>query len=323
MSDGVGSSGRPADASAFSSEDALPVRARPLRAELWALSKPGIVRMCLVTTAGGLWLATSQQPVDGGVAWLTVICTLVGSALAVASANACNMIWERETDALMERTKHRPLPAGRLSVAAATWFAGATGVASLGVLAWGVNLLTAGLAAFAIASYVGVYTPLKYKTPAALIVGAVPGAIPPLLGWTAVSGAFDPPGLAIFAILLVWQIPHFIAISLFRASEYEKAGIQVLPLVRGPLQAKLHAAAWSVGLIPISMSLTPLHLTGTVYFVVALVLSVAYFVYALVGFAPSSGDRWAKRYFFASLIYLPALTLGLILDLTLQGMGAP
>ena len=323
MSGAAGSGGDGAAGASALSDDALPVRARPLRAELWALSKPGIVRMCLVTTAGGLWLAASQLPVTSSVACGTVACALVGSALAVASANACNMIWERETDALMERTRHRPLAAGRLSVRTAKRFAGVAGVVSLAVLALGVNLLTAGLAAFAIASYVGVYTPLKYKTPAALIVGAVPGAIPPLLGWTAVSDAFDPPGLAIFAILLVWQIPHFIAISLFRASEYEKAGIQVLPLVRGSLQAKLHAAAWSVGLIPISMSLTPLHLTGTVYFVVALALGVAYFAYSLLGFLPSSGDRWAKRYFFASLIYLPALTLALILDLTLQGVGAP
>ncbi|MGB1699031.1 MAG: protoheme IX farnesyltransferase, partial [Nannocystaceae bacterium] len=184
-------------------------------------------------------------------------------------------------------------------------------------------LLTAGLAAFAIASYVGVYTPLKYKTPAALIVGAVPGAIPPLLGWTAVTDAFDPPGLAVFAILLVWQIPHFIAISLFRAGEYEKAGIKVLPLVRGPLQAKLHAAAWSVGLIPISMSLTPLQLTGTLYFVVALGLGVAYFGYSLLGFRATAGDRWAKRFFFASLIYLPALTLALVADLSLQEVFRP
>ena len=300
-------------------EDDAPVRRRSMASEFWTLSKPGIVRMCLITTGGGIWLAASERA-DGvaGLSPALVFWALLGSALAVASANALNMVWERETDLLMTRTMHRPVAAGRLSVWAAACFATVAGLSSMVVLALGVNLLTAGLAAFAIFSYVLIYTPLKYKTPAALIVGAFPGAIPPLLGWTAVTDAFDPPGLAIFGILLVWQIPHFIAIAIFRAPEYGRAGIRVLPLVRGELQAKLHAAAWSVGLIPISMSLTPLGLTGGLYMISALVLGAAYFGYALLGFRADAGERWAKRYFFASLIYLPALTLALILDVALQ-----
>lgn len=302
------------------SDDDAPVRARSMRAELWALSKPGIVRMCLITTGGGLWLASAQPQAAAVDVWL-VVATLLGSALAVASANAWNMLWERDTDPLMTRTQHRPLAARRLPVPAAVWFAVLTGLASLAVLAAGVNWLTTGLAAFAMGSYVLIYTPLKFKTPTALIVGAVPGAIPPLLGWTAVTDNFDPPGLAVFAILLVWQIPHFIAIAIYRQQEYAKAGIKVLPLVRGNLQAKLHAVAWSVGLIPISMSLTPLGLTGGIYMVAALLMGLAYLAVGLAGFRASAGDAWARKYFFASLLYLPALTLALVVDLLLQGGG--
>ena len=293
----------------------------PVWRDYLALAKPGILRMCVITTAGGLWLApgTAISEADGGgaVTLTLVLLTLLGSGLTVASANAFNMVLEREEDKLMRRTRDRPVAAGRMSVPSALVFASLTGMVGLLILALGTNLLTAGLAAFAIASYVLVYTPAKYRTPAALVIGAIPGAIPPLLGWTAVTGRLDLPGLVLFGILMIWQIPHFIAIALYRKQDYVQAGIKVLPAVRGDMVAKLQAAAWAVALIPVSMSLTPLAVTGTGYFVAAFVLGLAYFVYSLTGLRPGAGEDWARRYFFASLIYLPALTLALVADVLL------
>ena len=187
--------------------------------DLVALTKPGVTRMCLVTTAGGLLLPSSGGHVPPGLegtSWITIASALVGTAFAVGGANAFNMWWERGTDRLMARTRTRPLPAGRMTPTTALRFAWALSIASIAVLLVGTNALTAVLAASAIAGYVLVYTPLKYRTPAALVIGAVPGAMPPLLGWTAATNSIDAPGLVLFAILLVWQIPHFLAIALYR-----------------------------------------------------------------------------------------------------------
>lgn len=279
--------------------------------DLIALTKPGIIRMCVIMTVGGIWLAPGTPSV------LTIIATLVGSAAAVGSANAFNMIVEREKDRHMRRTRKRPLPDGRLDLNTAITFASVLGVASIVVLGLLANWLTAGLALFAIFSYVLIYTPMKYRSPAALIVGAVPGAIPPLLGWTAVTNNLDLPGVVLFGILMIWQIPHFIAIALYRKADYERAGIKAISVTSTDTVAKLHAAAWAVALIPVSMALTPLGLTGVTYFVAAFVLGLAYFVWSLTGLRESAGDKWARGYFFASLVYLPALTLALVLDVAL------
>lgn len=274
-----------------------------------ALTKPGIVRMCLIMTAGGLWLAPQSS------SWIVWVAALIGSGLAVASANAFNMIWEREGDRKMARTRTRPVAAGRLGVAASSAFAGLLGVAAMVVLALGTNLLTAGLAAFALLSYVLVYTPLKRVTPLALVIGAVPGAVPPLLGWTAVSNSLDLPGAVLFAILLVWQMPHFLAISVFRKQDYAAAGIRCVPVVRGETVAKVQAIAWAALLIPVSIALTPLGVTGPVYLVAAIVLGAAFLIQALRGLGPQEDVRWARQLFVLSLVYLPALTVALVVDL--------
>ena len=274
-----------------------------------ALTKPGIVRMCLIMTAGGLWLAPQSS------SWIVWVAALLGSGLAVASANAFNMIWEREGDRKMARTRTRPVAAGRLGVAASSAFAGLLGVAAMVVLALGTNLLTAGLAAFALLSYVLVYTPLKRVTPLALVIGAVPGAVPPLLGWTAVSNSLDLPGAVLFAILLVWQMPHFLAISVFRKQDYAAAGIRCVPVVRGETVAKVQAIAWAALLIPVSIALTPLGVTGPVYLVAAIVLGAAFLIQALRGLGPQEDVRWARQLFVLSLVYLPALTVALVVDL--------
>lgn len=283
------------------------------------LTKPGIVRMCLIMTAGGLWLAPQSS------SWLVWLTALIGSGLAVASANAFNMVWERDGDRKMARTRMRPLAAGRLGVGSSSAFAGLLGIVAMIVLALGTNLLTAGLAAFALLSYVLVYTPLKRVTPLALVIGAVPGAVPPLLGWTAATNSLDLPGAVLFAILLVWQMPHFLAISVFRKQDYAAAGIRCVPVVRGETVAKVQAIAWAALLIPVSVALTPLGVTGPVYLVAALLLGSLFLIQAIrgLGSRETSADvRWARQLFVLSLVYLPALTIALVVDLLLFAQEA-
>lgn len=272
------------------------------------LTKPGVTRMCLLTTAGGLALAPGEIGFLGGLA------TIVGAALAVGGANAANMWWERDSDRLMSRTRKRPLPSGRLSADVALRFSALLSITSVVLLAIATNLLTAALAAFAIVSYVFVYTPLKRRTPLALVIGAVPGAVPPLLGWTAVTNALDPGGLVLFGILLVWQIPHFIAISLYRKREYARAGIRVVPVVRGDAVAKIQAVGWALLLVPLSLMLATLGVAGSIYLWGATVLGMGFVAWAFTGLDNAAGARWARGYFLASLAYLPGLTGALALD---------
>jgi protoheme IX farnesyltransferase len=280
--------------------------------DLVELTKPGIIRMCLLMTAGGLWLAPQSA---GAAVW---IAALLGSALAVGSANAFNMVWEREGDLLMQRTRNLPVATGRLSVASASGFAGLLGVLAMIVLGVGTNLLTAALALFALVSYTLIYTPLKRVTPLALVIGAVPGAVPPLLGWTAATGSLDLPGIVLFGILLVWQMPHFLAIALFRKQDYADAGIRCVPVVRGETVAKIQAIAWALLLIPMSMALTPMGVTGNLYMVVALLLGLGFLTWTVLGLRRPNTGKWARQVFVLSLVYLPALTLALVVDLLVE-----
>lgn len=290
----------------------VPVQSTARGRDLVELTKPGIIRMCLVMTAGGLWLAPESASA------LTWVAALLGSALAVGSANAFNMVWEREGDLLMQRTRNRPVATGRLSVMTASGFAGLLGVLAMLVLGLGTNLLTAGLALFALVSYTLIYTPLKRVTPLALVIGAVPGAVPPLLGWTAASGSLDLPGIVLFGIVLVWQMPHFLAIALFRKQDYKDAGIRCVPVVRGETIAKVQAIAWAVLLIPMSVALTPMGVTGNLYFVVALLLGSGFLIWTILGLRRANTGKWARQVFLLSLVYLPALTLALVVDLLVE-----
>jgi len=291
-----------------------PARGRPrwaLARDLWALTKPSINRMCLLTAAGGMAMAPAALG-----PW-QIVWALLGTALAVGSANALNMWWEREADQLMKRTRDRPLPAGRVPDPVALGFGIALGLGATVTLAFGTNLATTAVGLLALGSYVLIYTPLKYKTPLALVVGAIPGAAPPLMGWTAATGSFDAAGLVLFATLFVWQMPHFLAIAIFRKHDYAEAGIQTVSVVRGVRAAKVQALLWAIPLGPVSALLTPLGVTGTGYAVVALVAGAAMALYAAAGFRARSDARWAYRLFGLSLVYLPVLIIALVLDLAL------
>ncbi len=278
--------------------------------DLVALTKPSVTGMNILMTLGGLAMA------GVGADWTLIALTVLGTSGAVASANALNMVWERDGDKLMARTAGRPLPTGRMSPAVAALFGVVIGICGVALLAM-VNLTTAGLGLFALLSYVLVYTPMKRRAPLSLLVGAVPGAIPPLMGWTAVTGRLDLPGLVLFGILLVWQLPHFIAIALYRKADYARAGIKTVPVVRGDAVAKAQAIAWCTALVPLSLMLVPLEVAGWFYGTVALGLGVWFLAWSLKGLKRGAGAPWARKFFFASLIYLPVLVLALALDVAL------
>jgi protoheme IX farnesyltransferase len=243
-----------------------------------------------------------------GAALLTVLCT----AAVVGAANALNSYFERDSDALMHRTRARPLPSGRLDPTLALALGMAVPVFALPVLALVAGPLTASLALVALLSYVAAYTPLKRRSSLALFVGAVPGAIPPLMGWTAVTGRADLGGIAIFLLLLAWQLPHFIAISLYLKEDYARGGMKVFALVHGDRAARAWIAGTSLLLLPASLLPVALGLAGRGYGAVAAVASLAFTGYALSGLRPGGeGTRWARRIFLATLLYLTALMVAL------------
>jgi len=284
-------------------------------ADLVRLTKPRITLMVVVTGIGGIWLAarSAQAGAQASFQWSWLF-GLLGLVLAVSSANALNMYIERDIDRHMSRTRNRPLPSGRLSATTALVFGLALGVASLPLLVFTVNTLTAVLAGISLFLYVLVYTPLKQRTPWAMAIGAIPGAMPPLLGWTTVSGSLDAGGLALFAVLFFWQLPHFLAISIFRHSEYSRAGIRVFPDVLTPPATRLHSLVYLVLLIASSLVLVPLGMAGVLYGFVAAALGTAFLVVSArgIGQTQQTATRWARHVFVASLVYLPLLVVAMV-----------
>jgi heme o synthase len=281
-------------------------------ADLVTLTKPRITLMVVITTLGGLFLARRAQGASFSpwiVAW-----AVLGTSLVVAGANALNMYIEREIDGRMTRTQNRPLPAGRMSARVALWFGVALSAVSVPILAIGVNPLTALLAVLANVSYVLAYTPMKQKSHHALLVGAVPGAIPPLLGWTAATGRIDPAGIVLFAVLFLWQVPHFLAITLFRREDYARAGLVVMPNVTGTREVKHAIARYSLALVGASLMLVPLRVAHTGYFVVAAALGAVFFVWGCWGFRAEAGRKWARSLFAVSIVYLLLLFIAVAVD---------
>jgi protoheme IX farnesyltransferase len=271
-----------------------------------ALTKPRLSLLVVITFGGALLLA------PGSIGLARSLVALVATTLIVGAANALNCYLERDLDRHMNRTRTRPLPAGRLDPRVALVLAFACSLFAVPALTLAANPVTALLGVVALASYVLVYTPMKQKSALALWVGGVPGAIPPLMGWTAVTGHIDWRGAALFAILFCWQIPHFIAIAMFRSEDYARAGHKTLPSVVGVLASKAHAVLWSVLLVAFSLVLYPLGIAGVGYTVAAGVLGAGFLT---ATFAGITGDerRWGKNLFYASLAYLTLLFVALSL----------
>jgi protoheme IX farnesyltransferase len=296
-----------ADASPRSRSGSIARTAR----DLVALTKPRITSLVLVTGAAGACLA------PGHVAVGTLLLSLLGTALIVGSANALNMWWERDVDALMARTRNRPLPAGRMSPDTALLFGLALGAVATPLL-FLVNVTTGLLGLLALVSYVAVYTPLKRHTHFALLVGALPGAIPPLLGWSTATGTIGLGGLLLFAVLFLWQVPHFAAITIFRAQDYARAGLQVVSVQKGEHGARRTIALWTVLLVASSLLFYPLGIAGRTSFGVATALGVGFLALGFRGLLGGSFDvpRWARRVFAYSIPYLCVLLVALLLDRT-------
>lgn len=268
--------------------------------------------MVLITMVGGM--AMAPQQLDLPLALLAVL----GVALIVSGANALNMWLERDIDGHMTRTKNRPLPAGRMAPSTALAFGLFTTALAIPILLVSTNPAATTLAAFANVSYVLAYTPLKQKTWLAVLVGAVPGAMPPLIGYAAARGGIDMPGLSLFAILFVWQIPHFHAIALFRAEEYQRAGLEVLPNARGVAVTKLHIVVATAALVLVSVAPWVMGMVSFVYVALALALGVGFLGYAMAGLREAAGPVWAKRFFVSSMPYL-VLVFGALIATKLGG----
>jgi protoheme IX farnesyltransferase len=286
---------------------ALPL-ARASAADWLELTKPRITLLVVFTALVGFVTASP------GPRWSSLLAAaLVGTGLVAAGASTLNQVLERATDALMNRTRNRPIPAGRIRPVEATLFGLLLTAAGLALLAALSGALPA-LVAFATwASYLFLYTPLKRRTHLATLVGAVPGALPPVIGWAAASGRLEPGAFILFAIVFLWQIPHFLAIAWLYREDYERGGIQVLPVIdrEGVLtgrQAVLH----SVALLVVSLAPVAAGLGGTLYLAGAVVLGVALTLASLR--LARARDLGAARFLFlASVLYLPALTSLLLL----------
>ena len=277
--------------------------------DLLQLAKPRITALVVFTTASGLWLAPR------GIPALTVVLTLIGTVLIVAAANTLNMYLERDSDALMSRTMNRPLPAQRMEPLTALKFGIALALVSVPLLTFGVGALPGLLAAIALVSYVLLYTPMKRQTATALLVGALPGAIPPLIGWTAATQRLDLPGVLLFAVMFLWQVPHFLAITLFRKEEYAKAGLIVQPNEPGGERAaRTNIVRYTVALVAVSLLFVPIGAAHLAYLATAVIAGVAFLSYGLLGLRDDAGPKWARNLFLLSLVYLPLVFGVLMLD---------
>ena len=280
--------------------------------DLITLVKPRIMIMALLTAAGAASLA------PGTVAIHDLVWLLAGTALIVGSANTLNMWLERDVDCLMARTKDRPLPQRRLDANTALVFGAIQGALAIPAMA-AVNPITAALGLLALVLYVGVYTPMKQRSHIAVWVGGVPGAMPALMGWTAATGRIDLPGLAVFAVLFFWQVPHFHAIAMYRQRDYDAAGLKTLPGTHGIPAARFQIALYLVVQVIASLVLVPLGVAGWIYGITAIVLGVFVLAQGLPGAISPRADRgsttrWARGVFLCSIVYLPLLFAVMVLD---------
>jgi heme o synthase len=278
-------------------------------ADFVTLTKPRLNFLVLITTLGGMYIAAPD-----GVALPVLFHALVGTALVAGGAAALNQVWERDTDGLMRRTRRRPIPGGRLRAVDGAWFGTLLSAAGLIELTWKVNPLASAVAAATLVSYVFVYTPLKTRTSLSTLIGAVPGALPPVIGWAAATGTISIGAIVLFGIVFLWQMPHFLAIAWLYRDDYRQARIPLLPVLepdgrRTGQQALLYAAAlWPVSLLPAAIGLADVP-----YSVLATLLGAGLIALSAM-FARERTMLSARRLFLYSIIYLPLLWTALVLD---------
>ncbi len=290
-------------------------------AAFWALAKPDVTLLVVVTTALG-YCAGSRGPLD----WRALTQVAFGTLLLSAGTAALNQYFERALDAQMRRTASRPLPAGILSPREALRFSVTLVLAGLSYLYLVVNPLSALLGACSAITYLALYTPLKLRTPWCTFVGAFPGAVPPLIGWAAARNSLDAPAWLLFAILFVWQFPHFLSIAWIYREDYARAGIRMLPVVQPDgLSTVVEALFYAVVMIPVSLAPSWLGMAGTTYTVLAAALGLFYLAYT-IRFARilrvrsgAESRMLARDLLKVSVIYLPLLLTTLMLCATAKG----
>jgi protoheme IX farnesyltransferase len=301
---------RPPTSSVASPAD-VPAAARTPSAfaDYLTLTKPRLNLLVVMTTCVAYYVGRRAD-----APWAELVHTVVGTTLVAAGASALNQVWERDTDKRMRRTRRRPLPDARLAATPALLFGVALTLAGV-VELWGfVNRLAALVAVVTMLTYVVWYTPLKLRSSLSTIVGAIPGALPALIGWAAATDSLSLPGWVLFAIVFFWQMPHFLAIAWMHRDDYAHAGMPLLPVIEPDgrstgRQAVLYAAAT----LPVSLLPTAVGLAGPRYLVAAMVLG-AIVLWLAVEFAATRSHAAARRLFFATIIYLPLLWTVLVID---------
>jgi protoheme IX farnesyltransferase len=278
--------------------------------DFYELTKPRMNFLVVITTMVGFYMASRDF-----LQWRLMLSTIFGTVLCAASAAVLNQLIERDHDAKMPRTKNRPVPAGRISTRDAAACGFALGLFGVVYLAIAVNLLTATLGLATMLIYLLIYTPLKRITSLNTVIGAIPGAIPPLMGFTAVNNAFSLDALAVFAILFLWQMPHFLAIAILYKRDYQAGGFKMLPCIEDENQrlTSWMIVMYAAALLPISLLPTLLGMTSILYFTAALMLGLAFLSYG-ISCAATRERSDAKQLFFASIIYLPLLLAAMMFD---------
>jgi protoheme IX farnesyltransferase len=275
---------------------------RSRAADYVTLAKPRLNMLVVASTLVGYVMG------DGEMAdVLRVVAMVGGTALVAGGASAFNQVFERRTDALMRRTRLRPMADGRMSPQDASLYAAVLSLAGLAALAVFVNVLSALVALATLVSYAAIYTPLKLRTSFSTVIGAIPGALPPVIGWAAATNGLGRGAWILFGILFLWQLPHFLAIAWIYREDYARAGFPMLPVIEPDgrstaRQSVLYAAA----LLPLSLAPTLVGITTTFYFVAALVLTLGFLALTLQ-FARTRSVADARRVFFGSIVYLPIL----------------
>lgn len=278
-------------------------------ADYITLTKPELTLLSVLTALGGYFLGA-----DGNMSLSTIVHTLVGTMLVGGGAGALNQYIERDYDALMRRTEHRPLPAGRLVPSEVLLFGTLLSLVGVVELFAFVNLLTGLLALATLVSYLFLYTPLKRVTPFSTVIGGVPGALPPMIGWAAARNAIGIEAWILFGILFCWQMPHFFSLAWMYRRDYERAGYPMLTVLdQDGNRTSLHILLYCNGLIPISLMLSTSAGLGLVYAIGAVIVGGTYLYYGIL-LRKSKSNADARKLFFVSLLYLPALLVLMVLD---------
>ncbi|MDP4098413.1 heme o synthase [Paenibacillus sp. P96] len=274
------------------------------------VTKPGILRTNLVAAFGGFWLA-SQWDVD----YIKMILTMLGTVLVMASSCVFNNYFDRELDMKMERTRNRSLPTGRLTPAVVLSYAIILGIAGLAVLFSFSGVLAGLLGILGMFVYVVIYTLwLKRSSTWSTSIGGISGAMPPVIGYVAASGKIDAGAWLLFALLFLWQPPHFWALAIRRVEEYRAAGFPLLPVVKGVERTKWQCIPYLVLLIPVPILMHVYGYTGQIFMYVTLILSLVWLFFAVKGFKTNDNEAWGKKVFLFSINYLTISFLLMIID---------